>query len=229
MSSVEKPKKQKKPKKPKKPSKPINKHLLKFLIWFSKFFSPNLFVDLKKIDPEQEGLLNFCPICSEKLSDKKVLTFKTHEKEKHDLTDTEIIKRYFNRNPFPIIFLFTGAAVGFILLSGAILDAVYPNVDFTAQDSCHILLNNFNMRLFEQKQMIESDLTTFNYLVSNCDLEMNTILPTFREEVKQDKLPIPILGDLLVAKNYTIFNNEYDYKYYKKYTESLLQQLNSTK
>ncbi len=60
--------------------------------------TPHLFVNLDKIDTNEVGYLDFCPVCEEKLEDKRVLTLKKHELKKHSRTDKELVKLFITRS-----------------------------------------------------------------------------------------------------------------------------------
>lgn len=133
------------------------------IIKILKRVSPFIFINLDKIDPNEEGLLDFCPMCETKLADKKVLTYKIHEKEKHGKTDEEVVRQYF-RNPMILIFTILFVAIVVLVLMPpvmALFDEMNPT--YTVDESCTHVGMLLKTRLYEQKQFLESDLSSLNY------------------------------------------------------------------
>jgi hypothetical protein len=133
--------------------------------------NPHIFINLEKIDPNEDGLIDFCPICDTKLKDKKVITFKTHEKEFHSQTDKQLLKEYFSRNAVLVMLFGMFIIMGAIIGSSNLYDYMTADErikDYTLSESCRDTYNDMKIRFFEQKEILQSDLVTLNYIANVC-------------------------------------------------------------
>ncbi len=71
----------------------------------------NSFDRTKKIDPNKEQIINFCPKCSELLDDKRVITLLKHENEKHPKTDKEMLTEFYGRGAMPMLLVVITASI----------------------------------------------------------------------------------------------------------------------
>lgn len=149
-----------------------------------KRISPYVFTDINKIDPTEEGLLDYCPICDERLPDRKVRTFKLHELQKHKRTEKEIVRQAIT-NSLPMIFIvaaFGGVGL-FTVLGPPIFDYMDSIDGYTLTNRCQDTINEFEAQLYETKEVSEPHLEMLQFLIGECDMRMS-IYPTEEGEWK---------------------------------------------
>jgi hypothetical protein len=147
----------------------LNKLTLTYKFW--KKVNPSLFQspDFSKIDENEEGLLDYCPICNEQLPDRKVRTFKMHEYNNHRKSDEERLKMI-NRNMKIFVILF--GSMGLLMTIPMLLvwiPEIQDDMDgWTAMDECFIQEAELQLRTMDNNGFMESDLDTLNHLFENC-------------------------------------------------------------
>lgn len=133
-------------------------------------FSPYIFQDLSKIDPEKEGLIDFCPICQEQLPDKKILTFKTHEKEKHSVPEKQMIKEYVSRNMWlPVLIFFVVGVPILLVFVGEPISQYLDPLEYDLQEKCKMEVRLWKIGVYDNGGVIASDITLMNHFIEDCD------------------------------------------------------------
>lgn len=147
-----------------------------FLRTVTEKIYPNAFDSTRKIDPEKEQIIDFCPRCGEQLADKKVVTLRKHEKEKHPITDKEMIFRFYSRGSATMILLLVAVGLAMLILFtyGAIDDMIWKNTLSTEEKEligfCSTLFENIPQMPFPfSSDMDAYNLKKENYVLSNLD------------------------------------------------------------
>jgi len=157
----------------------VNSFILSLIVKLT----PHLVIDLDKIDPNEEGFLDFCPVCNEKLEDKRVLTLKKHELKKHSRTDKELVKTFILRS---------GGLWAVIFLVGIILFFVIPTVYrlIFEPDVTEYIYNCRNIAealtdSFVNFGITDDTVRLFEDYKEECRLVPNVIVNATRDEIKE--------------------------------------------
>jgi hypothetical protein len=195
----------------------LNKLTYKF--W--KKVNPSLFQspDFSKIDENEEGLLDYCPICNEQLPDRKVRTFKMHEYNNHRKSDEERLKMI-NRNMKIFVILF--GSMGLLMTIPMLLvwiPEIQDDMDgWTTMDDCFIQKSELQLRAMDNKGFVESDIDDLNHLFEYCGGGIK-ILPD-----DEKSLMYLLLESVMGTDDITYFgsdNLENHGEMYEELTESL--------
>lgn len=148
-------------------------------IWKRVFPSLYQTPNFSKIDPEKEGILDFCPICQEQLPDKKIITYKRHEWEKHRESDKVISKRIRNNTIgfIPVIGML--GFLAFILLDGVGLHIYDASMEsqWLPIDDCELLNAEIKARLYEDGVIMSDVQDKMNTLFNECNVSMSVYDP----------------------------------------------------
>ena len=136
--------------------------------------SPHVFEDIDKIDPDKEGLLDYCPQCNETLPDRKVKTLKIHQRERHPRTDKEIMRQVI-RNASPVIgaFMVMFVLITTLILYDVVFEPYFDEMDgHTLTDECSKQLAELHVRLYETSEFRQDNLETLQFMAEECNLVM---------------------------------------------------------
>jgi hypothetical protein len=140
-------------------------------IWKKIFPSIYQSSNFSKIDPEKEGILDFCPICQELLPDKKIITFKKHEFEKHPKSVKETSKLVSQNVRILAIFgIILVGVVGFQFVVGMETDAYWEQRDVTwaLADDCGLRSTEIELMIHESGFTSSSIDAINEYINSEC-------------------------------------------------------------
>ena len=156
-------------------------------IWKKLFPSIYQTPNFSKIDSEKEGILDFCPICQEPLPDKKIITFKKHEWEKHKIDDKEVSKRI--KNNTKLIIGMMGFMVFFLgypvyEIANIMTYDISKDATWTQFDECKMLSMNVKTRVYEDGKMMSDVHDMIDKLVAECNLRL---------DVTDSEMPIPLM------------------------------------
>ena len=140
--------------------------------------SPYVFQDIDNIDPTEEGLLDFCPICQEPLAYKKVRTLKIHERDNHPRTDKAIMRQFFTNTAVLTLSIIMVIMISTVILVSESALILADDVDgYTLDNQCTDMLTELRIDLYEKKQFDQSHLDTLTLLEDGCDLRMRIGFP----------------------------------------------------
>lgn len=140
-------------------------------IWKRVFPSLYQTPNFSKIDPEKEGILDFCPICQEQLPDKKIITYKRHEWEKHKKSDKQVSKDIKTNLRFVVLLLGVMGFMMVVMIDGLVLTGVsmYEEGRWTEADECELLGLEISTAIYEDGGVLTDTQNKFNTLMTECN------------------------------------------------------------